>query len=154
MPTAAVVVAFLAQVALVQCWLGEYDIEKIYIIKFHYLMIFKHLACLTHGTQRPQHKKTVGAFRPLECGLIRFSDDPLRAFGFDHGAGHPSCLCVGQSTSALEERSFRGLKFYPTVADTVIDAELAASFRQSACKLYGGKTYASSLPGWRIQQSL
>jgi hypothetical protein len=40
------------------------------------------------------------------------------------------------------------------VVDTVIQAELAALFRQLVYKLYGGKTYASSLPGWRIQQSL
>jgi hypothetical protein len=33
------------------------------------------------------------------------------------------------------------------VADTVIEAELAALFRQLASKLYAGKTYASSLPG-------
>jgi hypothetical protein len=66
----------------------------------------------------------------------------------------PAASVRGKSTSALEERGFRGLKFYPIVADTVIQDELAAPFRESVYKLYGGKIYASSLPGWRIQQSL
>jgi hypothetical protein len=66
----------------------------------------------------------------------------------------PTASVRGKSTSELEERGFRGLKLYSTVADTVIEAELAAPFRHPAYKLYAGKTYAFSLPGWRIQQSL
>jgi hypothetical protein len=65
MPTAAVVVAFLAQVALVQCWLGEYDIEKIYIIKIHYLMIFEALGLPHSWYATPSAQKTVGHSDPL-----------------------------------------------------------------------------------------
>jgi hypothetical protein len=73
MPTAAVVVAFLAQVALVQCWLGEYDIEKIYIIKIHYLMIFEALGLPHSWYATPSAQKNGrGIQTPCNVGSYGF----------------------------------------------------------------------------------
>jgi hypothetical protein len=59
-------------------------------------------------------RTSAASFRKLFLPLL---------FGFDHGIGHSAASVRGKSTSALEERGFRGLKFLSRVADTVIDAD-------------------------------
>jgi len=41
--------------------------------------------------------------------------------GFEHDVGHPEASVWGKSTSALEERGFRGLRLFTRLADTVIE---------------------------------
>jgi hypothetical protein len=69
-PTAAVMLALFAQVALVKLIVDKREVEQVYGIQSHHLLLCAALGLDPHGMERPQCTKTVEAFRPLERGSI------------------------------------------------------------------------------------
>ena len=68
-PTAAVVLALFAQVALIQLGVADQQVKQMYGVQPHHLLSVLRWASTPRGMKCPQHKKTEGAFRPLERGL-------------------------------------------------------------------------------------
>ena len=69
-PTAAVVLALFAQVALIQLGVADQQVKQMYGVQPHHLLLCAALGLDSSWYEVcPQHKKTVGAFRPLERRL-------------------------------------------------------------------------------------
>ena len=68
-PTAAVVLALFAQIALVQLWIDEQEVAQLLVSNPITCWSVTHWASTPRGMQCPQSKKTSGTFRPLERGF-------------------------------------------------------------------------------------
>jgi hypothetical protein len=68
-PTAAVVLALFAQVALVQLWIDEQEVAQLSGVQPPHRLSVTPWVSTSRGMQCPQPQKTAGTFRPLERGL-------------------------------------------------------------------------------------
>jgi hypothetical protein len=68
-PTAAVVLALFAPVALLQLEIGDQQVAQIYGIQPYHLLLCDALGLDSSWYAVPSAQKTVGAFRPLERGI-------------------------------------------------------------------------------------
>jgi hypothetical protein len=57
-PTAAVVLALFAQIALVQCWIGEHEVVQVYGVQPHHLLICDALGLDHMWYEAPSAQKT------------------------------------------------------------------------------------------------